>query len=143
MSEKIKNGKIETTKLVMIVPVEMDVGRKLKFEVRAINDKGVQDTTRNDLIKITLNGKQARLDQSEIKMNKGKATFILESDISQIITLSASWISGKSPLEKYSCLLKVGALEDLGRKDAKTRDYKEIIKNFERIYKSKKASKKA
>jgi len=28
MSEKIKNEKIETTKLIMIVPVEMDVGRK-------------------------------------------------------------------------------------------------------------------
>jgi len=46
-------------------------------------------------------------------------------------------------LEKYSCLLKVGALEDLGRKDARMRDYKEVIKNFERIFKSRKDPKKA
>jgi len=143
MSKKNKNEKIETTKLIMIVPVEMDFGRKLKFEVKAVNIEGGLDTSRNDLIKITLNGKQARLDPSEIKLNNGKATFILESDIPQIITLSASWISGKSPLEKYSCLLKVGALEDLGRKDARMRDYKEVIKNFERIFKSRKDPKKA
>jgi len=74
MSKKNKNEKIETTKLIMIVPVEMDFGRKLKFEVKAVNIEGGLDTSRNDLIKITLNGKQARLDPSEIKLNNGKAT---------------------------------------------------------------------
>ena len=112
---KLFNSKSENaTDIILVTPTNLSVNRDLQIEVKAINKKGVLDVSRNDIIKISHNGKLIKLDKTEINLIDGKGKFILHSNIPQIIRLNADWIDGPSQLKDFKCILKIGELEDLG-----------------------------
>jgi len=111
---KLFNSKSEkATDIILFTPSNLSVNRDLKIEVRAVNKKGVLDISRNDIIKISHNGKQIKLDKPVINLIDGKEKFVLRSDIAQIIRLDADWIDGPSQLKDFKCILKIGELKDL------------------------------
>ena len=70
---KLFNSKSEkATDIILFTPSNLSVNRDLKIEVRAVNKKGVLDVSRNDIIKISHNGKQIKLDKSIINLIDGK-----------------------------------------------------------------------
>jgi hypothetical protein len=115
-ANKLSNSKSEkATDIILHTPANLSVNRDLQIEVNAVNRKGVLDVSRNDIIKISHNGKQIKLDKSTINLVDGKGKFVLHSKIAQIIRLDADWVDGPSQLKDFKCILKIGELKDLGR----------------------------
>lgn len=104
----------KATNIVLVTPTNLSVNRDLIINIKAVNKKGILDTSRNDVIKISHNGKSITLDKTEINLIDGEEKFILHSKIPQIIRLNADWIDGISQLKDFKCILKIGELEDLG-----------------------------
>jgi hypothetical protein len=104
----------DATKLIIVyekTPVKVNVPKKLI--VKAVNNKGRLDRTRNDLIKFNLTSLSfpkpvAKLSEYELRLVNGSATVILSGSLKEMLLITVDWKDGKTSLESYEILIQVG-----------------------------------
>jgi hypothetical protein len=102
------------TKLIIVfekTPVKVNVPKKLI--VKAVDDKGRLDESRNDLIEFNLTSlsypkSMAKLSQYTLNLVNGTATVILSGPLKEMLLITVDWKSGKTHLESYAILIQVG-----------------------------------
>ncbi|MEM3003802.1 MAG: hypothetical protein QXO25_00080 [Candidatus Bathyarchaeia archaeon] len=99
----------EAVKLVLNVPSpeSVAVGRPQVVRVYAVNAEGTIDRSRNDTVELTLDPPNSTVELSATKVTlvEGEATFTVASSKSGVVTLTATWIQGKTPLKPAVAVL--------------------------------------
>ena len=92
----------EAVKLVLNVPSpsSIAIGRPEVVRVYAANAEGNIDRTRNDTVELTLDPTNSgvRLSVTRVTLVDGEATFTVISAKSEVVTLTATWVQGRTPL---------------------------------------------
>jgi hypothetical protein len=102
------------TKLIIVyekIPVKVNVPKKLI--VKAINDKGRLDESRNDLIELNLTSlsypkPMAKLSKHTLNLVNGTATVTLSGPLKEMLLITVDWKNGKTHLESHAVLMQVG-----------------------------------
>ncbi|MCW4043290.1 MAG: hypothetical protein NWE90_06160 [Candidatus Bathyarchaeota archaeon] len=102
------------TKLIIVyekIPVKVNVPKKLI--VKAVDDKGRLDGSRNDLIELNLTSLSypkplAKLSQHTLNLVNGTATVTLMGPLKEMLLITVLWKEGKTSLESHSILIQVG-----------------------------------
>ena len=102
------------TKLIIVyekIPVKVNVPKKLI--VKAIDDKGKLDKSRNDLIEINLTSLSypkpiAKLSQQTINLVNGTATITLMGPLKEMLLITVLWKEGETSLESHLIFMQVG-----------------------------------
>lgn len=102
------------TKLIIVyekIPVKVNVPKKLI--VKAVDDKGRIDGSRNDLIELNLTSLSypkplAKLSQHTLNLVNGTATVTLMGPLKEMLLITVLWKEGKTNLESHSILIQVG-----------------------------------
>ena len=102
------------TRLIIVfekTPVKVNVPKKLI--VKAVNDKGRLDESRNDLIEFNLTSlsypiPMAKLSQHRLNLVNGTTTVILSGPLKEMLLITVDWKNGKTHLESYEILIQVG-----------------------------------
>ena len=110
------------TKLIVVyekIPVKVNVPKKLI--VKAINDKGKLDKSRNDLIEFNLTSLSypksiAKLSQHTINLVNGTATITLIGSLKEMLLITVLWKEGETSLESYSIFMQVGGARMVNNK---------------------------
>ncbi|MBS7622130.1 hypothetical protein KEJ39_00425 [Candidatus Bathyarchaeota archaeon] len=99
----------EAVKLVLNVfsPESVAVGRPQVVRVYAANAEGNIDRSRDDTVELKLDPptSSTRLSVTRVTLVGGEATFTVISSRSEVVTLTATWIQGKSPLRAASATI--------------------------------------
>ncbi|MFC1506391.1 hypothetical protein ACFLQ6_04900 [Thermoproteota archaeon] len=93
---------IHATKLAVIIDGDniQHPGRECKIVIRAVDDNGVLDTSRNDTIQIAINaGPTARVSSEIVTLKNGEATVMIITYVSELVYIYAYWVSGPSYLD--------------------------------------------
>jgi hypothetical protein len=96
-----KSSSYEADRLEIIAPNKSATNKEQLIRIYAINAKGYTDTTRNDVVELTLTGPGiAELNVTQVTLKEGMATAKIYGESGRV-TIIATWISGESPL-KYA-----------------------------------------
>ena len=110
------------TKLIIVyekIPVKVNVPKKLI--VKAIDDKGKLDKSRNDLIEINLTSLSypkplAKLSHHTLNLVNGTATVTLMGPLKEMLLITVLWKEGETSLESYSIFMQVGGARMVNNK---------------------------
>ncbi|MFC1505771.1 hypothetical protein ACFLQ6_01730 [Thermoproteota archaeon] len=110
------------TKLIIVyekTPVKVNVPKKLI--VKAIDDKGRLDLSRNDLIEFNLTSlsfpkPMAKLSQHTLNLVNGTAAVTLSGPLKEMLLITVDWKNGKTHLESYEILIQVGGARMVNNK---------------------------
>lgn len=102
------------TKLIIAyekLPVKINIPKKLI--VKAFDDKGRLDRSRDDLIEFNLTSMSypkpiAKLSQYTLKLVNGTATVTLMGPVKEVLLITVNWKDGKTSLEHHAILMSVG-----------------------------------
>lgn len=102
------------TRLIIVyekIPVKVNVPKKLI--VKAVDDKGRLDGSRNDLIEFNLTSLSypkpiAKLSQHTLNLVNGTATVTLSGPLKEMLLITVDWKNGKTHLESHAVLMQVG-----------------------------------
>jgi len=102
------------TKLIIAyekLPVKINMPKKLI--VKAFDDKGRIDRSRDDLIEFNLTSMSypkpiAKLSQYTLKLVNGTATVTLMGPVKEVLLITVNWKDGKTSLENYAILMHIG-----------------------------------
>lgn len=93
----------EAIKLVLSVPAPnaVTIGQPEVMTVYAANAEGKIDRTRNDTVELTIDplNSGVRLSVTRVTLVNGEATFTVVSSRSELVTLTATWVIGRTPLK--------------------------------------------
>ena len=112
----------DATKLILVyekIPVKVNVPKKLI--VKAVDDKGRLDKSRNDLIEFNLTSLSypkpiAKLSQHTINLVNGTATITLMGTLKEMLLITVLWKEGETSLESYSIFMQVGGARMVNNK---------------------------
>jgi hypothetical protein len=111
---------IDASKLVIVKPSEIPIKSEVELTIKAVNDDGLLDTKRDDLVKIYLEPhSHAQIgyfersniiwsDSLSVKLEGGYAKIKLVDPEFERIRISVEWIAGKSQLDSIEVQLYVG-----------------------------------
>ncbi|WP_455280340.1 hypothetical protein [[Eubacterium] cellulosolvens] len=111
---------IEASKLVIVKPSEIPVGSEVELTIKAVNDDGLLDTKRDDLVNIYLDpNSHAQIgypersnniwsDSLSVKLEDGLTKIKFVDPEFERIRISVEWIEGKSQLNSVEIQLYVG-----------------------------------
>ncbi|MBS7623263.1 hypothetical protein KEJ39_06275 [Candidatus Bathyarchaeota archaeon] len=105
------------TRLIIVYErVHVGVGEHKDITIRAVDDDGVIDRSRDDLVDVevaSLNQKGclARLDASTVRLLNGTASVTLTGATMEMLRLTAIWREGRSELRSGETLIQVGCFE--------------------------------
>lgn len=110
------------TKLIIVyekIPVKVNVPKKLI--IKAVDDKGRLDGSRNDLIELNLTSLSypklmAKLSQHTLNLVNGTATVTLMGPLKEMLLITVLWKEGKTSLESHSILMQVGGARMVNNK---------------------------
>jgi len=92
----------EAVKLVLNAPSpnSIAIGRPEVVRVYAANAEGNIDRSRNDTVELKLEppNSSAKLSVTSVTLVDGEATFTVISSKSEVFTLTATWVQGRTPL---------------------------------------------
>ena len=102
------------TQLIIVyekLPVKIDIPKKLI--VKAVDDKGRLDRSRDDLIEFNLTSMSypkpiAKLSQYRMKIVNGTVTVDLIGPVKEVLLITVNWKDGKTSLKSYEILMSVG-----------------------------------
>jgi hypothetical protein len=79
----------------------MATGEPVIVRVYAANTDGQNDRSRNDIIVLSLDPPNSgvMLGAAKVTLSNGEATFTVSSTANVVVTLTATWIAGKTPLK--------------------------------------------
>lgn len=102
-------AKPQATGLRLIVDrSQATVGETVNIRVLAINDENRLDSTRNDLIEVSVNPEsRAKLSQSRVGLTGGIAEITLTDDYEEPVVVTVTWINGQSTLRGDSTLIRI------------------------------------
>jgi len=93
----------EAVRLVLSVPSPnaVTIDRPEVVTVYAANAEGKIDRTRNDTVELTLDPPNSgvRLSDTRLALVNGEATLTVISSKSELVTLTATWVEGRTPLK--------------------------------------------
>ena len=111
---------IEASKLVIVKPSEIPLGSEVELTIKAVNDEGLLDTKRDDLVKIYLHpnshaqigySKTSKIIWSDsllLKLENGLRKIKLKDPEFERIRISVEWIEGKTQLDSVHVQLYIG-----------------------------------
>jgi len=86
-------------RLELVAPTQSAFNREALIRIYAVNATGYTDTTRNDVVELSLSGPgTAELNATEVTLENGKATVKIFGEQGRVIVI-ATWISGESYLK--------------------------------------------
>ncbi|MFC1505593.1 hypothetical protein ACFLQ6_00825 [Thermoproteota archaeon] len=102
------------TRLIIVyekTPVKVNVPKKLI--VKAVDDKGRVDLSRNDQIELNLTSlsfpkSMAKISQHTLNLVNGTASVTLSGPLKEMLLITVDWKNGKTHLESYEILIQVG-----------------------------------
>ena len=100
-SNRISISSVDATKLVIIITGNnlMRPGQECTLLIRAVNDKGLLDTSRDDVVKMHIEaGPTAKIDKEKVILKNGQATVKIVSFVVELVFIHAVWESGRSYL---------------------------------------------
>lgn len=109
---------VKATKLLVVSPTAfMDLGEPTEMIVKAIDDAGNLDATRNDLVELSVrsishNTSTARLSATSIRLQNGAGSVYVVGDIAEVVDVTATWKDGPSPLKPSAVRLFIGIGEE-------------------------------
>ena len=109
---------VKATKLLVIAPTSfMDLDEHVEITVKAIDNAGNIDVTRNDLVElgvrsVSRNVSMARLSATSIKLQNGVGSAYVVGDIAEVVDVTAIWREGPSPLKPSTARLFIGIGEE-------------------------------
>jgi hypothetical protein len=101
-ANKISTPSLNATKLVIIITGSNMIrpGQECTLLIRAVNDKGILDTSRNDTVKTYIKaGPTAKIDKEKVILKNGQAEVKIVSFVTETVFIYAEWESGKSYLK--------------------------------------------
>jgi hypothetical protein len=102
------------TKLLIVyekIPVKVNVPKKLI--IKAVDDKGRIDRSRDDLVELNLTSLSfpkpvAKLSQYTLRLVNGTATVTLIGPLKEMLLITVDWRDGMTRLESHSIFMQVG-----------------------------------
>jgi len=86
-------------RLEIIAPNQSAFNKEQILRIYAVNATGYTDTTRNDVVELTLLGPGvAKLNTTRVTLKEGMATAMIFGERGRV-TIVATWIEGESPLK--------------------------------------------
>lgn len=93
------NSSNEADRLKIVAPSTSAFHKEATIKIYAVNATGYTDSTRNDVVELTLLGPGiAELNVTQVTLKDGKAVAKIYGERGKV-TIIATWISGKSPLK--------------------------------------------
>ena len=93
------NSSNEADRLKIIAPTTSAFNKEALIRIYAVNATGYTDTTRNDIVELSLLGPGiAKLNVTQVTLKDGKAVAKIYGESGRV-TIIATWISGESPLK--------------------------------------------
>ncbi|MGB6680685.1 MAG: hypothetical protein WBF08_05090 [Candidatus Bathyarchaeia archaeon] len=92
---------------------QVELDKPWKLYIKAINDQGLIDTSRDDFIEIDVKSISYMESRSEIsakslRLQNGTATIIFLGHAQELVSVTANWKEGKSELKSGMVTLHVG-----------------------------------
>lgn len=81
---------------ITINPISED---QISAIVAAIDESGNLDTTRDDVVELSIEGSASELEQSRVRLKNGEASVRMKIYLQQTSFLRAKWVSGPTPLK--------------------------------------------
>jgi len=106
-----------TTKLMIVYEcIHVGVNDPAEITVRAVDDEGIIDTSRDDLIQLNITSLsypncRAELSTSTLTLKNGTVTVILTGQAMEMVKITVSWKEGESELKPNVAILQVGSFE--------------------------------
>ena len=100
-ANKISTPSMNATKLVVIITRSNMIrpGEECTLLIRAVNDNGILDTSRDDTVKIYIKaGPTAKIDKEKVILKNGQAKVKIVSFVTETVIIYAEWESGRSYL---------------------------------------------
>jgi hypothetical protein len=108
----------QATKLIVVSSTTfISLDKPLKLTIKAIDDKGHLDATRDDIIELYLTSvsydkPMAKLNPRRIKLINGTGSAYIEGKVSEVVDVTIHWKEGISPLESSKLHLFIGIGEE-------------------------------
>ena len=108
----------QATKLVVVASTTfIPLDKPVKLTIKAVDDTGKLDTTRNDVVELYLTSvsydkPSAQLTENKIQLTDGIGSVYIQGKIPEVIDITVQWKEGKSPLESYKVHLFMGIGEE-------------------------------
>jgi len=109
--------KLGATRLIIVYErVHVGVDETKEITIRAVDDYGVIDTNRDDLLEVRVTSLSSencltRLSASTIRLQNGTAIVTLTGTTAEMLVLTVTWKGGRSELRSGETLLQVGSFE--------------------------------
>ena len=96
-------------RLKLIAPTQSAFNKEALIRIYAVNATGYTDTTRDDVVELSLLGPGiAELNATQVTLKEGKATAKIYGESGRV-TVIATWISGESHLKPGEITIKFGS----------------------------------
>ncbi|WP_455280338.1 hypothetical protein [[Eubacterium] cellulosolvens] len=108
----------QATKLVLVASTTfIPLDKPVKLTIKAIDDAGKVDTTRNDIVELNLTSvsydkPSAKLTTKKIQLIEGVGSVHIQGEVPEVVDITVQWKEGKSPLESSKLHLFMGIGEE-------------------------------
>ena len=108
----------QATKLVVVASTTfIPLDKPVKLTIKAIDDTGKIDSTRNDFVELYLTSvsydkPSAQLSTNKIRLIDGIGSVYIQGEVPEVVDITVQWKKGKSPLEPYNLHLFMGIGEE-------------------------------
>lgn len=102
------------TKLLLVHEgYQVELNREWHLIIKAVNDNGTVDPTRDDLVGINLTSinylkTRSEIETTEVRLQNGTATVHFIGHAQEIVRVTVTWKEGKSELEPAMVMLNIG-----------------------------------
>ncbi|MEM3003788.1 MAG: hypothetical protein QXO25_00010 [Candidatus Bathyarchaeia archaeon] len=91
----------------------IELGRPTELTVRAVNEEGLVDTSRDDLVQLNITSlsymsTRSELSPTTLRLQNGSATAFLIGRATEMVRITAEWKDGRSELKSALVVLNVG-----------------------------------
>jgi len=106
------------TKLLIVSSTSfLPLEKPVELTIKAIDDKGTLDTTRNDVVELSIKSisyykPMAKLSSHRIELSNGIGSTYIEGEIAEVVDVTAVWKKGNSMLESSTIHLFIGIGEE-------------------------------
>lgn len=108
----------QATKLVVVASTTfIPLDKPVKLTIKAIDDAGNLDTTRNDIVELYLTSvsydkPMVQLTVKKIQLMDGIGSAYIQGEVPEVVDITVQWKEGKSPLESSKLHLFMGIGEE-------------------------------
>ena len=112
--------KSSATKLVIVYErIHIGVDDPTEITIRAVNDEGIIDTSRDDLLQLNVTPFsyqtcRAELSTYTLRLKNGTATAVLVGEAMEMVKLTVTWKDDKSELRSNTITIQTGNFEGQG-----------------------------